>query len=75
VGDVRVTATGELKVRLHDGATVAAGQSVRQATESLELDTTSGLILIPVVNGRAVAWDRILEPGDELTLVPVIAGG
>jgi molybdopterin converting factor small subunit len=75
MADVKVIATGALNKRLHEGATVAAGQTVRQATEDLKLDIAGGLALIPLVNGRAVEWHHILKPGDELHLVPIVAGG
>lgn len=75
MADVKVIATGALNKRLYEGATVVSGQTVKQATEDLKLDTDGGLALIPVVNGRAVEWHYILRPGDELHLVPIVAGG
>jgi sulfur carrier protein ThiS len=73
--EVRVTATGALRACLGDGITVAAGQTVQEAMEGLQLDTDSGLVCIPVVNGRVVEWHHRLEPGDELQLTLIIAGG
>lgn len=72
---VTVTGFGGLRQRLGPATTVAAGQTARQAVESLQLGQSSGLPLTPVVNGRVVAWDYLLQPGDNLALVPTIGGG
>lgn len=72
---VTVTGFGRLKQRLGTETTVAAGQTARQAVENLHLSENSGLPLTPVVNGRVVAWEYLLQPGDTLTLIPTIGGG
>lgn len=75
MGDVSVTAYGQLKERLGQDTTVAPAQTVNQAIESLHLGTAEGLPLTPAVNGQVVAWDYVLKPDDALVLVPTIGGG
>jgi molybdopterin converting factor small subunit len=75
MGDVKVIVYGRLKEHLGEETIITPGQSVRRAVESLQLSATGGLPLTPVVNGRVAEWDYVLEPGDELVLVPTIGGG
>ena len=62
----------ELEISLPAGSTVA--DAVRQ------LSTLPGAERVPpmplvAVNERYAAFDRALSPGDELALIPPVAGG
>ena len=72
---VRVVGFGKLKNLLKTEARVSAGQTALRAIESLQLGTLGNLPFTALVNGRVVAWDYLLQPGDELVLVPTIGGG
>ena len=73
--DITVVGVGRLKEHLDEGVTVAAGQTVRQAIESLNLGEAGGLPITPMVNDRLVEWSYVLQPDDRLVLVPTIGGG
>jgi molybdopterin converting factor small subunit len=73
--EIKVVGVGRLKEYLSEGVTVAAGQTVCQAMESLNLAATGGLPITPMVNDRLVEWSYTLQPGDRLVLVPTIGGG
>jgi len=73
--EITVVGVGRLKEHLGEGVTVAAGQTVRQAIESLNLGEAGGLPITLMVNDRLVEWDHVLRPGDGLVLVPTIGGG
>lgn len=71
--EVRVTAFGILKEHLPQEVTVAPGQTVGQAVEGLQLELQDAVAV--VVNERVVGWNYVLQPGDELQLLPAIGGG
>jgi len=50
-----------------------AGTTIRQVIECLGLPLSQAVVA--VVNGRAADLDQILEPGDQVRLLPQIAGG
>jgi molybdopterin synthase catalytic subunit len=58
----------ELTIELPDGA------RVRDALESLG-DLASGLPLVMAVNREYAPEDQVLDPGDELALIPPVSGG
>ena len=60
--------TRELTIELPDGA------CVRDALESLG-DLTQGLPLVMAVNREYAPDDHVLDPGDELALIPPVSGG
>jgi molybdopterin converting factor small subunit len=72
---VHIIGFGKIKKRLGQNTRVPAGQTARQAVESLQLDTSGSLPLTALVNGHVVSWEYVLQPGDELTLIPTLAGG
>src|SRR3954454_11261051 len=60
--------TREMTIELPDGA------RVRDALESLG-DIASGLPLVMAVNREYAPEDQVLDPGDELALIPPVSGG
>src|SRR5438045_9721568 len=58
----------ELTIELPDGA------RVRDALDSLG-DLAAGLPLVMAVNREYAAADQVLDPGDELALIPPVSGG
>ena len=58
----------ELTIELPDGA------RVRDALESLG-DLAAGLPLVMAVNREYAPEDQVLDPGDELALIPPVSGG
>lgn len=56
-----------------DVTTVAAGQRVWEVALSLGIPPEQ--LVVSVVNGQTCGQDYVLAPGDQLTLVPAIAGG
>src|SRR3982750_566996 len=58
----------EVTLELPDGA------SVRDALESLG-DLARGLPLVMAVNREYAPEDQVLDPGDELALIPPVSGG
>ena len=58
----------ELTLELPDGA------RVRDALESLG-DLAAGLPLVMAVNREYAEEDQVLDPGDELALIPPVSGG
>jgi molybdopterin converting factor subunit 1 len=59
---------GEVRLELPDGA------RVRDALESLG-DLANGLPLVMAVNREYAPEDQVLDPGDELALIPPVSGG
>ena len=60
--------TRELTIELPDGA------RVRDALDSLG-DLAAGLPLVMAVNREYAPEDHVLDPGDELALIPPVSGG
>src|SRR5690349_20628742 len=58
----------EVTLDLPDGA------SVRDALESLG-DLARGMPLVMAVNREYAPEDQVLDPGDELALIPPVSGG
>jgi MoaE-MoaD fusion protein len=58
----------EVRLELPDGA------SVRDALDSLG-ELADGLPLVMAVNREYAPEDRVLDPGDELALIPPVSGG
>ena len=59
---------GEMRLELPDGA------RVRDALDSLG-DLADGLPLVMAVNREYAPEDQVLDPGDELALIPPVSGG
>ncbi len=58
----------EVEVELPDGA------RVRDAIDALG-DVAAGLPVVMAVNREYAAEDAVLDPGDELALIPPVSGG
>ena len=52
---------------------VLADTTIRKVIELLDLPLTQAVVA--VVNGQSADLDQILEPGDQVRLLPQIAGG
>jgi molybdopterin converting factor small subunit len=53
---------------------VAEGTSIKQLLDQV-LQLPPGTVALPVVNGRVVAQEHTLAPGDLVALFPPMAGG
>lgn len=53
---------------------ILEGSSMSELLQQLEIDLDPEHLLL-VVNGKVVEPERVLQPGDEVHLVPAISGG